>query len=117
MTLNRTFTLPRLRRLFCSTFIVAAAIAALAAISSLRATSQGRSPEETTIASKVAPWVVEHTANGEQAEFFVVLADQADLSGAAALATKTEKGAYVYSALWNKSQATQGPVLEWLNER
>ena len=117
MTLNRTFTLPRLRRLFCSTFIVAAAIAALAAISSLRATSQGSSPEETTIASKVAPWVVEHTANGEQAEFFVVLADQADLSGAAALATKTEKGAYVYSALWNKSQATQGPILEWLNER
>ena len=31
---------------------------------------------------KIAPWVLEHTANGENAEFFVVLADQADLSGA-----------------------------------
>ena len=29
---------------------------------------------------KIAPWVIEHTANGQQAEFFVVLADQADLS-------------------------------------
>ena len=48
---------------------------------------------------------MEHTANGQQAEFFVVLADQADLSGAAALPIKNEKGRYVYDALWNKSQA------------
>ena len=34
-------------------------------------------------ANKIAPWVMEHTANGQQAEFFVVLADQADLSPAA----------------------------------
>ena len=31
-------------------------------------------------ASKIAPWVMEHTANGQEAEFFVVLADQADLA-------------------------------------
>jgi subtilisin family serine protease len=60
---------------------------------------------------------MEHTANGQQAEFFVVLADQADLSGAAALPTKNEKGAYVYNALWSKSQATQGPIQQWLRER
>ena len=48
---------------------------------------------------------MEHTANGQQAEFFVVLADQADLSGAAALPIKNEKGRYVHDALWNKSQA------------
>ena len=35
---------------------------------------------------KIAPWVIEHTANGQQAEFFVVLADQADLSPAASFA-------------------------------
>jgi subtilisin family serine protease len=98
-------------------FIVAVAIAALAAISSSRATSQGSSPEGTIIASKIAPWVVEHTANGQQTEFFVVLADQADLSGAAGLATKTEKARFVYDALWNKSQVTQGPILQWLSER
>ena len=66
---------------------------------------------------KIAPWVIQHTANGQQAEFFVVLADQADLSGAATLATKVEKGRYVYDALRNKSEATQGPILQWLRQR
>ncbi len=66
---------------------------------------------------KIAPWVIEHTAHDQQAEFFVVLADQADLSGATALATKGEKGRYVHEALWTKSQATQRPILQWLRER
>ena len=117
MTSNGAFTLPRLRRFFCSLFIVAAAIAALGAIASSRATNQDSSPDRTAIATKIAPWVMDHTANGQQAEFFVVLADQADLSGAAALPTKNEKGRYVYDALRNKSQATQGPILQWLSER
>jgi hypothetical protein len=65
----------------------------------------------------MAPWVIEHTANGETAEFFVVLAGQADLSGAINLATKTEKGRYVYEELRSQSQATQGPLLQWLRER
>jgi subtilisin family serine protease len=60
--------------------------------------------------------VVQHTAGGQQAEFFVVLADQADLSGAAALATKAEKGRYVYDGLRRKTQTTQGPILQWLRE-
>src|SRR5262245_59436271 len=68
-------------------------------------------------ANKVAPWVIEHTANGQQAEFFVVLADQADLSPAAALGTKAEKGRYVLDALLNKARTTQGPILQWLAER
>ena len=93
---------------------MAAAIAALGAFGSSRAASQGSSPEQAANATKIAPWVMEHTANGQQAEFFVVLADQADLSGAAALPTKNEKGRYVHDALWNKSQATQGPILQWL---
>src|SRR6266481_7587110 len=117
MISNRAFTLPLLRRLFCSLFVVAAAIAALGAFGSSHATNQASSSEQTTIAAKIAPWVMEHTANGQQAEFFVVLADQADLSGAAALPTKSEMGRYVYDALRNKSQATQGPILQWLSER
>ena len=118
MTSNHAFTSPRLRRLFCSLFFVAAAVAALGAFGSSRASSQNGSPNQgATTMTKIAPWVIDHTANGQQAEFFVVLADQADLSGAAALATKNEKGRYVYDALWNKSQATQGPVLQWLSER
>ena len=117
MTSNRAFTSPRLRRLFCSLFIVAAAIAALGAFGSSRASSQGSPPEPAAIATKIAPWVMEHTANGQQAEFLIVLADQADVSAAAALPTKSEKGSYVYDALRNKSQATQGPILQLLRER
>ncbi len=117
MTSNRAFTSPRLRRLFCSLFIVAAAVAALGAFGSSDPSGQGSSPERTTTATKIAPWVMEHTANGQQAEFFVVLADQGDLGGAAALPTKNEKGRYVRDVLWNKSQTTQGPLLQWLGER
>ena len=95
----------------------AAVVAALGAFGSSRATSQGGSPEQTSIAKKIAPWVIEHTANGQQTEFFVVLADQADLSGAVPLLTKNEKSRYVRDALWNKSQATQGSILQWLSER
>ena len=59
---------------------------------------------------------MEHTANGQQAEFFVVLADQADLGGAESLGTKDEKARYVYNTLVNKSQATQEPILQWLRD-
>ena len=117
MTSNRAFTSPRLRRLFCSLLIVAAAVAALGAFGSSRAGSQGSPTEQAAIAIKIAPWVMEHTANGQQAEFFVVLAEQADLTGAAALPTKNEKSHYVHDTLWNKSQATQGPLLQLLRER
>ena len=120
MATNSNCTLMPLpwRRLFCSLFFVAAAIIALGAIGSSRAISmQGGAPGPGASTNKMAPWVVEHTANGQQAEFMVVLADQADLRPAAALPTKTEKGRFVYDALRNKSQTTQGPILQWLRER
>src|SRR6266704_4146321 len=68
-------------------------------------------------ASKIASWVMEHTANGQQAEFFIELADQADLSGAANLPTKAEKARFVYQTLLEKAQTTQRPILEWLRDR
>ena len=73
--------------------------------------------QEVAFHLKIAPCVIQHTANGQKVEFFVVLADQADLRGAATLATKVEKGRYVYDSLRNKSQATQGPILQWLRQR
>src|SRR5258708_394790 len=111
------FTPLRWRRVFCLLFFVAAVAAVIGAISSSRAVTRGSVPASAATVSKIAPWVMEHTANGQQAEFFVVLTDQADLSGAASLPTKAEKGRYVYDALWNKSQATQGSLLQWLSER
>src|SRR5213079_2930974 len=114
---NRSFVPSQLRRIFCSLFFVAAAAAAIGAVASSRTIGQGGSPNQSVAAQKIAPWVTEHTANGQQTEFFVVLADQADLSGAANLQTKAEKGRYVYTTLLNRSQTTQGPILQWLRER
>ena len=117
------------RRIFCSLFLGAAAVALIAAVASSDAVgqrvelngvqlSQAHPPSDgLAVARKIAPWVMEHTANGQQAQFFVVLADQADLSPAANLQTKTEKGRFVYDTLRNKSQTTQGPILQWVRER
>src|SRR6266545_4771452 len=116
---NRRFVPSQLRRIFCSVFFVAAAAAAIGAIASPRvAKQQGAAVSSPpSAAQKIAPWVMEHTANGQQTEFFVVLADQADLSPAAALPTKAQKGRFVHDALLNKAQTTQGPILQWLAER
>src|SRR6266498_3466973 len=116
---NRRFVPSQLRRIFCSVFFVAAAAAAIGAIASPRvAKQQGAAVSSPpSAAQKIAPWVTEHTANGQQTEFLVVLADQADLSRAAALPTKAQKGRFVLDALWNKAQTTQAPILQWLRER
>jgi len=124
---HRTFTASPWRRIFCSLFLVAAAIAAIGAIASPRlpviasaeagAVGQRVGGNAINIANKIAPWVVQHTAYGQQAEFFVVLADQADLSAAANLPTKTEKSRFVYQTLLEKAQRTQGPILQWLRDR
>src|SRR2546421_2760650 len=80
-----------------------------------KASAQPRKPLNSV--SKIAPWVIDHTATGQQAEFFVVLADQADVSGAASLPTKAEKGRYVYQTLLEKAYSTQDPILQWLRDR
>jgi serine protease AprX len=105
----------RWRRMFCSLLFVAAA--ALGTIGSSRVIGQGGPPSAGTAVTKIAPWVLEHTGNGQQTEFMVVLANQADISRAATMRTKAEKGRYVYDTLRNKSQTTQSPILQWLRER
>src|SRR6266404_4350169 len=115
------------RRIFCSLFFIGAATVAIAAIASSRAVPRGGSPVSAApasppsdgfaVANKIVPWVMEHTANGQQSEFFVMLADQADLSPAANLPTKTEKGRFVYQTLLEKAQTTQEPILQWIRER
>ncbi len=105
-----------LRRTFCILFLGAALAAGLGVVASSRAVSQPAKPGENAALRKIAPWVTQHTAEGKQAEFLVILADQADLHAAAALPTKLEKGRFVHDTLWNKSKATQGPILRWLDE-
>ncbi len=60
--------------------------------------------------AKVDPWVLDTAANGET-EFLVFLRDQADLSAAAALPTRLEKGTYVFETLTEQAERSQGPVL------
>src|SRR5947208_10140065 len=114
---HRTLTTLPWRRICCSLFLVAAVAALVAAVTSSDAVGQRVGGNVVNIANKIAPWVVEHTAYGQQAEFFVVLADRADLSPAANLPTKTEKGRFVYQTLLNKAQTTQAPILQWLRDR
>jgi hypothetical protein len=67
-------------------------------------------------ASKIAPWVLEHTAGGKQVEFLIVLADEANLRDADELRSKEEKGRFVRDALWNKARSSQGALLKWLTD-
>jgi serine protease AprX len=114
---HRTVTASPWRRIFCSLSLVAAIAALVAALASSDAVGQRVGGNAVNIANKIAPWVVEHTAYGQQAEFFVVLADRADLSAAANLPTKTEKARFVYQTLSEKAQRTQRPILQWLRDR
>src|SRR5512143_2777290 len=69
---------------------------------------------QSSVLAKIDPWVLEKTSSTGQAEFLVVLADQADLSAADTLSTKEEKGLYVYRVLYDKAELTQKPILNWL---
>src|ERR1035438_7276663 len=50
-------------------------------------------------------------------EFLVILSEQADLSGAAALKTKEAKGRFVFERLTEVAQRTQPPLLKTLQEK
>jgi uncharacterized repeat protein (TIGR01451 family) len=65
---------------------------------------------ETPWQGKVDAWVLESAQNGET-EFLVFLAEQADLSAAASLPTRAEKGAYVYAALTETAARSQPAVI------
>ncbi len=100
---------------FNSRHLLALILIALLPISSLSAPAAGAFPPAAI--DKVAPWVLEHTANGARADFLVVLNEQADVSAAARLPGKIERGRYVRDALWQKAQSGQRPLLDWLSQR
>lgn len=66
--------------------------------------------------NKVDPWVLQTSQDGET-DFLVFLAEQADLSAAAALKSKTEKGAYVYQRLTEVAGRTQPALLAALRSK
>ena len=108
----------RWRRIVSSMLLLTALLITMGAIASSRQPSvPARGGNISLQSGKIAPWVMEHTANGQQAQFFVILADQADLSAAANLPTKVEKGRFVFQTLSNKAQTSQQPILQWVRER
>ena len=66
---------------------------------------------------KFSPWALEKTAESDEAEFLVVLEDQADLSLSNSFQTKEEKGRYVFETLLAKARESQPRLLGWLDER
>ena len=114
MNTSRSSDFTLWRRALSASLLVAAAATALLALLPPRALSSSRVVNSNPATAKIAPWVLEKTADGSDQEFLVVLQDQADLSGAAALASKEEKGRYVRDVLWDKAQKTQGPLLDHL---
>src|ERR1044071_4727727 len=76
----------------------------------IQTTQEGRRPAQ----DKIAPWVMEHTADGQAAEVLVILADKADLGGAKELQTKLEKGRFVRDALFAKAQQSQASLIAFL---
>lgn len=64
--------------------------------------------------SKVDAWALE-TAQAGETEFLVFLNEQADLSEAARLPTKLEKGRFVYERLSETAHRTQSPLIAALD--
>lgn len=66
---------------------------------------------------KIAPKVAIAAASSGSSEALIVLSEQANLSGADSLATKAEKGQYVYSAMRQVAERTQAPLRQMLKDR
>lgn len=66
--------------------------------------------------AKVDPWVFDRLTlePAGQTDFLIVLAEQADLSGAARISNKREKGQFVYDSLVAVAERTQGSLRDEL---
>lgn len=96
-------------------FVLTAALIALILVPSLALA--GTPYDQPVGQDKITPDLrTEFAAKGTTA-FFVVLQEQADLSGAAQLATKAAKGQYVYDQLSSTAERTQAGLRAFLDTR
>lgn len=92
-------------------FLLISSLALLAVVSGAALPRRGATAlRDDAWQNKVDPWVLETAAEGET-EFLVFLQEQADLSGAAALGSKQEKGAYVFQQLSETAARTQAALI------
>ncbi|HEV7669094.1 MAG TPA: S8 family serine peptidase [Thermoanaerobaculia bacterium] len=61
-------------------------------------------------AGKIDGWVIENTRAGAQAEFFVVMAEQANLAPSREIPGKLGKGRFVYHTLFKEAQRSQKAI-------
>jgi serine protease AprX len=97
------------RQLFCA-FVLCAACYIFIPASTAHAA-------DTAAPAKIAPRLASETALGGSSEALIVFAEQADLSGAANLPTKLQKGQYVYNALRAVAERSQAPLRKLLQDR
>jgi hypothetical protein len=64
-----------LKKIAATTLLILTAV-----LPALRAPAQDNPQKQDNPHPKIHPWVWQHTENGNQAEFFIVMAEQADLS-------------------------------------
>lgn len=63
---------------------------------------------------KITPQLLSRANDGRTTEFFIIMDQQADLSGADKLRGKA-KAQYVYRQLWDTAQASQKSLTDWLD--
>lgn len=106
--------------LLATTVLVAALLASAAALALAQApTDRNADPAVQAFtplpgAEKVASALWTATADGRRARTLVVLAEQADLSGAAQVPPGEARRRYVYDALRRTALRTQAPLRSWL---
>ena len=100
------------------TSIIAATLVSLLLLASSAASQPAPRPPAagTSPLAKVSDWVLRTTEAGRETDILVVLSRQADLSGAAALPSREEKGRFVRDALLRTADGTQGPLIERLKQ-
>lgn len=69
------------------------------------------------VLDKIVAPLWQATADGQSADALVLLAEQADLTPARALESKTARGQFVYATLWETAQRAQAPLRAWLDAR
>lgn len=70
-----------------------------------------------TQADKIAPQVLDDTADGKSASVVILLSEQADVSAAYAMKDQDERGWYVYKTLTKHAERTQAPLKAFLESQ
>ncbi len=108
-----TVDVPAAKRSRAVAYLVVSFVASTLAAPLFAATFQA-SPD---LRAKADAWVLDQFATKSSVPLIVQLPEQADLSRAAEIADKTERGRFVYETLRKHADASQGELRRWLSER